>query len=620
MSGFIGTVHLDGLPVDPSLLQKMTASVAFRGPDASNTHIDGAVGMGHTLLRTTPEARQEQPCSLDGDVWIVSDARIDGRPDLISELRSRGREVPTDAPDVELILHAYAAWGEGCARHLLGDFSFAIWDRRSQRLFCARDHFGVRPFYVALVGAWLIVSNTLEAVRCHPAVSDTLNEQYIGDFLLIGSNCEPATTVYSDIRRLPAGHILTYSAHQGLKQESYWSLPTDGCIRYKRSEEYVEHFSALFHSAVQDRVRNEQVTVFMSGGLDSAAVAAVARGVLPEPNQVCAVTTVFDRLMPDKERHYSGLVAAACDIPIRYQAADDYKLYERFDRPELHLPEPMDNAFAGLQADYLAMVSEQSRVALTGLGGDPALYPTKDYFLNLLMGGRIFKFARDIAEYKSSQGRLPPLYLRSRLRRWVTRQPRYVSPYPKWLNREFSQRQRLPERWQEIMAETQSRHPVRPDAYDRLTNPFWTTLFERWDAGTTLQPLEVLHPFFDLRLIDYLLAIPPVPFCADKAILRSAMTGILPEAVRTRPKTPMVADPLVANLRQCSSNNPINLNLVPQIEKYVDAKAVPPVAGGEVTGNQDELWVNLRPRHLSDWLRITPTKTARQEELSSVGV
>ncbi len=172
MSGIVGMVTLDGSPIDRELLERMTASLAFRGPDAQVTWADGPVGFGHTLLRTTFESEHEQqPCSLDGQVWITADARIDDRANLIDKLAAHGREASLDVPDVELILHAYHVWGEKCVEHLLGDFAFAIWDGRERRLFCARDHFGVKPFFYAVVGGCFVFSNTLNCVRLHPGVS-----------------------------------------------------------------------------------------------------------------------------------------------------------------------------------------------------------------------------------------------------------------------------------------------------------------------------------------------------------------------------------------------------------------------------------------------------------------
>src|SRR5438876_4139153 len=141
MSGLVGMLNLDGAAVDGSLLARMTAYLAFRGPDGQRVQVTKNVGFGHALLRITEESANEaQPFTLDGRRWIVADARVDARQDLIAELRAQGhKEFTSDATDVELILRAYCVWGADCVTHLLGDFTFAVWDELRQALFCARD-------------------------------------------------------------------------------------------------------------------------------------------------------------------------------------------------------------------------------------------------------------------------------------------------------------------------------------------------------------------------------------------------------------------------------------------------------------------------------------------------
>ena len=146
MSGIVGIVNLKSAPVDACLLQRLTDSLTFRGPDAQKTWIAGPVGFGHTLLRTGPVQEGDiLPANLDERLWIVADSRLDARPELAAKLRARGCPLSADPPDAELLLYAYSEWGLGCVDHLLGDFAFAIWDVSSRRLFCARDHFGFRP-------------------------------------------------------------------------------------------------------------------------------------------------------------------------------------------------------------------------------------------------------------------------------------------------------------------------------------------------------------------------------------------------------------------------------------------------------------------------------------------
>src|ERR1700676_419350 len=148
--------------MERALLQSLGDFVAYRRPDSCNSWMEGSIGLGHAMLRTTRESLGEsQPGCIERRFWIVADARLDGREELIGELQRSGRVVRPSAPDAELTLHAYAAWGTACVERLRGDFSFVIWDARAKQLFCARDHFGIKPFYYAQEGDLFVFSNTL---------------------------------------------------------------------------------------------------------------------------------------------------------------------------------------------------------------------------------------------------------------------------------------------------------------------------------------------------------------------------------------------------------------------------------------------------------------------------
>ena len=276
MSGIVGLVSLDVAPVDARLLGRMTDAVAYRGPDHQSTWSDGPVGFGHTLLSTTTEPSPDrQPTSLDGRVWIAADARIDGRNDLVQRLESRGRTDLGSATNAQLILHAYHAWRDECVRHLVGDFAFAIWDGPARRLFCARDHFGVKSFYYREAPGLFVFSNTLDCVRRHPESSDQLNDLAIADFLVGGVKQDESATSFEDVQRLPPAHTLIYEAG-AVRMRAYWTLPTEGRVRYRHARDYVDRFSELFRDAVADRVGTSDVGVWASGGLDSTSILATA--------------------------------------------------------------------------------------------------------------------------------------------------------------------------------------------------------------------------------------------------------------------------------------------------------------------------------------------------------
>lgn len=620
MSGIVGLINVGGAPVDRQLLQKMTEFMAYRGPDAQVTWIDGHVGLGHTMLRTTQESLHErQPFSLNGEVWITSDARLDGRTELTEKLRFEGCTIPHNVTDGELILHAYQVWRDDCIHHLIGDFCFALWDKRRKHLFCVRDQLGVKPFYYAQLAHFFIFSNTLDCVRFHPAVSDQLNDLAIGDFLLFGFNQDPTTTTFCDIQRLPPAHSLSWS-NRKLRLNRYWTLPTNGRIRYKRASDYVDHFRGLLRTAVKDRLRTDHVGVFMSGGLDSTAIAATAHELLSRECrsfELRAYTVVYDRLIVDGERYYSDLVADALGIPAHYLVADDYTPCEGWNQRELHRPEPSDNPLLAMFADQLKQLAAHGRVALTGWDGDTVLNESaRSYFGVLLKGCRFGRLVADMGQYVWSQRELPPVAFRTTLRRLLGKRSHRGPAYPTWFNQAFARRLGLPARWEQISTTPPPIHPLRPDAYRALTSTIWLYLFENYDAGVTRVPLEVRHPLVDLRLVNYLLSIPPVPWCIRKELLRVAMRGVLPEPVRCRQKTPLAGDPVLEALRHRHQPWIDDFSATSELSQYIDRKAIPQIVGEE---DPNRLWLNLRPLSLNLWLQYSKPLNAALEKEACYG-
>ena len=589
MSGIVGIVNFDGRTVDRDLVTRMTESLIFRGPDAQEITIAGCAGLGHTLFSTTGDtAIEKQPLTLDGKIWLSADARLDGRHELIAKLRKNFETPPTDA---ELILHAYATWQDDCVKHLIGDFAFAIWDSTRERLFCARDHLGVRQFFYTYANNQFVFSNTLNSLRLHPHVSNNLNELAVGDFLVFGLNQDPSTTIFADIQRVPRAHTLVVS-REGVRVQKYWR-PAATAISYKKDTDYIERFNELLTQAVEDRLRTQHASILMSGGLDSSAIAAIA-SKSAELNAYCVV---YDSAFHDDERQYASLVADSLKIPLEFLEGNEIN-QQRSDSTIAPEPFNVDPIYVA-SAELLRRSASTARVALTGWDGDTFLNETPRHsFTRSLKTGNVARLLFDLTRFVYFRHAPPPIGIRTQWRRW--RHPNWNrAPYPVWLNNDFSKRLNLPERWQQMGANGPLAHPLRPRAFSIVSSPHWDALFSRYDAGTTLLPLEVRHPLIDVRLVDYLLGVPVIPWLLDKTILRRAMVDILPDAVRTRPKSPLAGDPglLLRHTRKFQEID--EFEPVSAICSYVDRKSIPPVSE-EVNSNQ--LCMNVRPFCLNQWL------------------
>lgn len=563
MSCIVGIFNLDGAPVDSELLERMTGTMKSRAPDESNVWVSGNVGFGHAMLRVSPESDNEhQPCTLDNQVWITADARIDGRVELIAKLRSQGARVENAAPDVELILHAYAAFGENFLDHLIGDFAFALWDGREKKLICARDHFGVRPFFYAVTGKLFLFASTVEALLQCASLSGQLDETAVADFLLFGTYLESETTIYSHVRRLAAAHILEVNAGSTPKVRRYWELSQPPDIRYKNDGDYLEHFQAIFKLSVADRLRATQVAAQFSGGMDSTSVVALAREVGCEVTAF--VSTVSELIPEDDEGSFAKIAADYLAVRLEFQRNDDYSLFEGASRPELATDEPTANTLVAAHYDnYLRVLGLGNWVLLTGQGGDAVFAGSRDYYPSLLRRGLIHRLLGDVYRHVRATGSLAGLGLRAAFRKpevmpWEPRMPG-------WVNRDFARRVNIEERWAlgwQIM-----RAPNGPQ--DQLNAKWVSGMFDQYRILKL--PVEARHPYYDLRLVNYLLGLPTY-VKTGKKILRDAMRGRLPESIRLRPKTGMAGDPVRVRLASGMIKVPDEFRLS-LVGEYVDPRS-----------------------------------------------
>jgi asparagine synthase (glutamine-hydrolysing) len=587
-----------------ALLQSLVDFLAYRGPDSHATWSEGSVGLGHAMLCTTRESRSEyQPADLDGRYWITADARLDGRADLIAELQGCSREVRPTASDSKLILYAYVAWGTRCLEHLRGDFSFAVWDAQQRQLFCARDHFGIKPFYYAQLGQVFVFSNTLNCVRLHPEVSGELNEAAIGDFLLFGLNYDNATTSFRDIQRLPSAHCLTVTSISSTIRR-YWTPPTCGPIRYLKSEDYIEHFQTLLQAAVADRLRTERVGILLSGGLDSSSVAAVAKQLAmngEESSEIRGYTYVYESLIPDREGDYARQVGEFLGIPTKYLAMDEAQLFGGWDRPDWSWPEPIDNPFFASYFDSCHIISADCRVLLSGEGVDNLMdFQMWPYVQDMRRRGEWQRLLTETANFLWVRP-FPWRGIRARLLKLAGKDPEFRA-FPAWLEADFAKRNHLRERWEEWGEHPKLtlEHPILPRAHASLSLPQWSHMFELENAGVARDPLEVRYPFLDLRIVNYLLALPPFPWFFQKMLLREAMAGRIPEAIRMRPKTSLQGDPVSAQVRRTGAELFNKIQWSREAGRYIDRSALV-AAHGKMSDEQ--ISASLRPHCLNIWLQ-----------------
>lgn len=281
MSGICGILYFDERRASPEEVSRMNKAISFRGKDETGARVEGPVALGNCLLRTTPESLHEHFPMEDAEAGLLltADARIDNREDLIAALAIR---VSSERPvtDGELILRAYRKWGEGCPEHLVGDFAFAIWDVRERALFCARDHFGARPFCYYLDKGRFLFASEVSGIIAIPDVPRRLDETFLVNFLCCISK-DVELTGFRDVFRLPASHCFLLRTNGKMITRRYWRFDPEREIHFTGEEAYYEEFRERLFEAVECRCRSiTPVAAELSCGLDSSMVAAAAQRFL----------------------------------------------------------------------------------------------------------------------------------------------------------------------------------------------------------------------------------------------------------------------------------------------------------------------------------------------------
>ena len=302
MCGIAGRFNFDPLrPVARDVLEAMTDVIAHRGPDAAGYHLAPGIGLGHRRLSIIDLATGDQPlANEDGSVWTVFNGEIYNFADVRAELIAHGHRFRTHS-DTEIIVHGYEQWGERCVDRFRGMFAFAVWDAKARRLMLARDRVGVKPLYYAeLPGRGIVFGSELKALLEDPDVPREWRPDAIDAFLTLLYIPAPAT-IYKGIHKLEPGHVLI--AEKGTVRTSrYWDLTFTGDGEARREGEYLEELDALLRESVALRqIADVPLGAFLSGGIDSSAVAAYMVETSPRPPVTISVG--FDHAAYDELAH-----------------------------------------------------------------------------------------------------------------------------------------------------------------------------------------------------------------------------------------------------------------------------------------------------------------------------
>lgn len=522
--------------MDRNALKRVSTRLARIGPDHQKTYISENIGFCHCRLDTTWESSRDfQPLQFANRYLLVGDIRLDDREHLAQQLSVREDSTLTDA---ELVSMAWLKWNESLVDHLLGDFSFVVWDSAKQSLFGARDQLGVSTLYFNLQPARLEVGNCLNAMVMGPPGEEALDPESIGEFLLFGQQLDNTATPYRNIRQLAPAHYARFAAGRH-HQQRYWHLPDSPKSRRQRSEVVIEQIGELIGKAVSDRFRHKRCDILTSGGLDSSTIAASAVRHAQQHRQSVILTTMLDQANPNESEHL--MVAKLADklgVETRVTVPEDGYFAHRGATENWPCADPswMNTRFA--LGPSFAEMSESTNIAMTGQGGDAVFYKSESHFARLASSFRLDRLLTDTLAFYRLHGHRPSFGIRPGLQRRLV--PKQQPGLPVWLNPDLLNRTDLEEKWmifcqQQISPKTVHKG-TRPEARAQLASGLWQKVFRLHSPDATGQPLSFRHPYFDLRLMRALVLLDQPEWFHRKKLLRELGRHTLPEAYIRRPK------------------------------------------------------------------------------------
>jgi len=381
MCGIAGLLDLDAsTPAPREVVQAMCDVIVHRGPDDQGFHVDGPLAMGMRRLSIIDLAGGHQPISNeDGSVTVVLNGEIYNFQELRSELESRGHRFTTRS-DTEVIVHLYEDHGLGCAARLRGMFAFALWDARARRLVVARDRLGIKPLHWSLVGGRLAFASELKSLVA-AGLDTTIDRQALHDYLSLTYVPAPAT-IFRDARKLMPGTMLVAEKGQ-VRFERWWRLDYEPDPSIRSEDEAVEIVRHLVDDAVRSHlVADVPLGVFLSGGVDSAAIVAAMRRF--HTGRLETFSIGFE------EKTFSELDGARAVA--RHFGTEHHELVVTPDAAGLvpELVDAFDEPYADSSAIPVLCVSRLARqhvkVALSGEGGDEVFAGYKTYAATRLSG------------------------------------------------------------------------------------------------------------------------------------------------------------------------------------------------------------------------------------------
>lgn len=509
-----------------AVMTKMSAVLAPRGPDASGVYIDESAFLVHRRLMVIDPENGAQPMST-GNYTLIYNGEIYNTSELRRELQANGVEFDGHS-DTEVVLKAYAAWGEKCVERFNGIFAFAVWNSRDKTLFLARDRIGVKPLFYSRTADGIIFASEIKALLKHPAVKHVINQDGAAEIMLIGPAKRTGSGVFRDISEIPAAHCAVLT-REGFTMRKYWSVHAQ-----RHSENFTET-SAHVRELVTDAVKRQLVSdvplcCFLSGGLDSSIISAIAAGEFQKQGKRLSTWSIdykdnhknfhASSFQPDEDAPWVVRMAEFIGSEHTNVVLDTPALAEAlYDSTRARDLPGMADVDSSLYL-FCGKIKEKFPVALSGECADELFCGYPWYHRKEVLFYDGFPWSTAVPE-----------------RAALMKNPMTACEAEEYVRRSYD---KCLSQVEYLDSDNETDRRMR-EMFMLNMDYFMTTLLDRKDRMSMAHGLEVRVPFCDYRIVEYAYNIPWAMKAytgREKGLLRHAMTGLLPEDVLWRKKSP----------------------------------------------------------------------------------
>ncbi len=550
MCGICGIYNFkSNTPVSSDQISKMYGVMKYRGPDDEGYYIDNIspLGFGHcrlSILDTSSKGRQPM-ISDDGTIILTYNGEVYNYVELRERLLSKGYHFSTGT-DTEVIIQMYREYGEGCLDFFIGMFSFALWDKKNNKLFMARDRLGIKPFYYSITDDGIVFASEIKSILTALSVKPEANYSALDSYMSFGY-VPGENTTFNNIHKMLPGRYMSISDNY-IQIRQYWKLNFNE--EADRGETYyIEKTKELIFDASKIRLRSDvPLGVFLSGGIDSSTVVALLAGELTEPIKTFSVA--YDKGNDFDETEYARLISNKFKTDHHEFYVSPYEFRDLIPKYVWHMDEPVAEA-ASISLYLIAKLAREFvTVVLSGEGSD-----------EMFAGYKIYYYMAAMELYRKIPGKvrekiLDPLagmVSKKKLSRFIqlAKKPlslRYLgvplydlalkeSLYTKEFNLEINSS--VMDIINPFYEECRGQNPVNQMLNLDIKTWLPDDLLIKADRMSMAQSLELRVPFLDHRIAEFAARMPvryKLKGKSTKYILKKAMEGLLPEEIIYRPK------------------------------------------------------------------------------------